>query len=118
MSLKDQIASDATAVFLNEDDFAETVRLRTAAGAWKPVSAVVDLDEANREYIEGDKVVIRGSLHISSAITGFAKDVKVKVRDEIFTVTSVDLPEGGLRLVSISRTASTRSNSSRLDPLV
>lgn len=118
MSLKDQIAADATDVFLNQDDFAETVRLRMASGAWKPVTAIVELEDANREYTEGDQVVIRGTLQISSVITGFAKDVKVKVRGEVFTVTSVSLPEGGLITVSITRTASTRSNSSRLDPIV
>ena len=96
----------------------EKIYVRTSGGDWRKQTAIVELEDANREYAEGDQVVIRGTLQISSVIAGFAKDVKVKVRSEIFTVTSVSLPEGGLITVAITRTASTRSNSSRLDPLV
>lgn len=117
MSLKDQMQSDVNAVFLNQDDFAETVQLRLASGTFKPVACVVELEDPNREYIDGDHVVIRGRLHVSQTITGFEKDLKVKIRRELYTITDVSPVQDGMRSVGVTRTKSTRFNSQQLDPL-
>ena len=118
MSLREIIESHVETVFLNPDHFAETVQLQRSAGSWKPVTANVTLEDSQRDYSGGDSVVINGMLDVSSVVKGFAKDGFVKVRGELFRITSVSLPEHGMITVAITRTASTRSNSSRLDPLV
>lgn len=117
MSLKQQMQNDVSEVFLDQDDFAETVYLRLSSGTFKPVVCVVELEEPSREYIDGDHVVIRGRLHISDAIKGFQKDLKVKIRSELYNVTDVSPVEAGMRSIGVTRTASTRFNAQQLDPL-
>lgn len=55
MTLREQITTDVSAVFLNTDDFAETVTYTPKSGDARQVSAVVDESERYEEGVRGGK---------------------------------------------------------------
>ena len=75
MTLRDTIIDDATAVFANEDDFAETVVYRPRSGGTRSISAVVIRQIAETISDEENRVVPVFEVHVANDSTnGIAAD--------------------------------------------
>lgn len=104
-SLSDMIASDVSDVFLNTDDFAETVRFMSDSG---PISAtaLIVMDEPIRDQDNETPTTFTGEIHIAESRFNTIKRDKtfpltVIARGRKFNVTSVGLPEYGMVVIGI-----------------
>lgn len=69
MTLAAQIVTDAMAVFLNEDDFAETIEYYPASAAKRDILAVIERAEFHESSLipAGEEVRKRALLHLATA---------------------------------------------------
>lgn len=77
MTLAEQIVSDVTSVFLNTDDFAESVTLLRSDGSVETVTAIV-------HYMETQTDGKKGLSHQTPAKVEFAESVTVDTTDCVF----------------------------------
>ena len=70
MTLKNQMATDATSVFLNLDEFAEEITYSPDGGDAKTISAIVQREEIDREaQHDGTQIIHRATAHIATDAT-------------------------------------------------
>ena len=102
MTLRDEIDADAEGVFLNEDDFAESITHWPAgnSGAAAVVTAIVFLDDTEKVTESGKKFATKGTIHVSSGTTLTHDDVWV-INSVNYQTIAVSTPQGGLTEIEI-----------------
>lgn len=102
MTLKDEINADAAEVFLEVDDFAESVIHWPSgeSGSAAPVTALVFWDDAEKVTQGGKKFPVNGTLHVSSGLTLSDDDVWV-IGGINYQAVTVGQPAGGLVEVEV-----------------
>lgn len=90
MSFSDQLASDAQNVFLNADEWAETVKWRPSSGGVKSVAGVVMMNDAGREYGEDEyRTEQEANLDVAAAdVTGYTNQDTFTIRGTNWAVMS------------------------------
>lgn len=84
MSLKDSIKSDVSAVFLNTEDFAESIVYFFRGGGSTPIDAIVDRDPPAFYDAAGNVVLPSFTIDIAdSSSTGVLKSVLDTGGDEV-----------------------------------
>ena len=115
MTLKDLIESDVQDVFLNTDEFAETVTFRTDAGGAVSVTGIVGLDEPLRDTEAFRPTIYTGSVSISEAdrselLTKPNELLTVETHGYTWRVVDVGVVRSGMFEVAIQRESSEHSN--------
>ena len=68
MTLGDQFATDVANVFINTDEFAETITYTPTGEAGVSVTAVVErLEGQSQDYVDGDAATYQAMVHVSVA---------------------------------------------------
>lgn len=120
MTLRDQMESDVEDVFINEDDFAETVEFYLHGGGTLPESAIVEVDDAGpsgnfqteytgRLWISG---TVRDRLHARGRFP-----LKVLAKGYDWHVHDTGNDQNGMWLLNISRQERELSGAMTLDGL-
>ena len=114
MALSDLIAADASAVFLNTEDFAETVTHRPLGndGDDVAVTAIVVWDKAGENGDGGKGTKLSGRLDVAGSLAVAETDQWV-VGGVLYQTLSIGEPQGGLRMVMIQRTKIERRTKAR-----
>lgn len=95
MTLKTQIAADLGAVFYNEDEHAVEVTYTPAAGAAKPLIAIVNRGEGD-EYKGADSYGVRATMRVMvSDIAQPVRSDEVTIGTERWIVIGADPNESG-----------------------
>lgn len=105
MTLKALIAADVSNVFLNADEFAESVTRwpQGYEGSAVTVTAVWEPDDVDRDAtMDGERYTQDGTLNVSSSVSVHREDVWV-IGDEQYATTSTGKVEGGLRSLRLRR---------------
>ena len=100
MTLKSQIISEASTVFLNTDEFAESITHYPGGGnSGSPVTAIVTYDETSKEGGNLNEVHrSAGFLCVGSDVSMSSQD-RVTIGDADYQVTKVDPVQAGMRKV-------------------
>lgn len=105
MTLAEQIVSDATSVFLNTDDFAESVTLLRSDSSVETVTAIADVFP--QEWNEFDKVwEQRGFVEVLSTTPAERAD-KWEVGGVVFKVEKLGADRRGMRRIDLIRQVKT-----------
>lgn len=111
MTLKAQIASDVSAVFLNEDEFAESWTQWPEGDEESALTVVVVPDYpiefedpgAKRVTTRGEEQVTRFEIYVSGDVTVSAKDVWFDENDVKYQTLEVGPIDGSMRRITIQR---------------
>ena len=113
-TLKEQIASDVSSVFLNTDEHADSITRYplgdTAAG--EPVTGIFEEDDPKQLLQAGREIERMGTLHISEYQTADGRD-RWKINDEIWDAESVGRIEDGMKTVRLRRIIEEFRNTTR-----
>lgn len=104
MTLASQISDDVADVFLNTDDFAETVSrypLGVAASA-ESVTAVFAERDPSQDTTRGDDNMRTGALHVADSVDADPRDSWL-IQSEVWETTSVSGSSGGMKVVEVKR---------------
>lgn len=110
-TLKDQIASDVSTVFLNTEEFAETWK-QWPQGDQGRVTAVTvvpdyrtDFENAgtSRSTERGDEQVTRFEIYVPDSVTVTAKDVWLDESEHQYRTVEVGPLDGSMRRLTIQR---------------
>lgn len=119
MTLKALIAADVSNVFLNTDEFAESVTRwpQGYEGSAVTVTAVWEPDDVSHQFSgDGESYTQEGSLHVVSSMTIHREDVWI-IGDERYATVDTGKVEGGLRslrLRSVNKILTKRHNSGEM----
>lgn len=106
MTLKTEIAADTTAVFLDTDDFAETVTHRPADDSDNDTDVTVVFIEERRtdtkETNKGAKYVRNAVIWVASSVTVTKKDTWIHNSEKWQTVAE-GRTQGGMKQVMVTR---------------
>lgn len=95
MTLKTQMADDAPAVFLNTDEFAETVTYTPSGGSGRSIKAIVELNVASivtsqDGQTHADRATLYASRNASTGIPSPSHDDQFTISGNTWKV--VDIP--------------------------
>lgn len=108
MTLKSQITSDVADVFMNTDDFADSVILiRKSTGERAPITAVVAFRESSIEKGRGRGKHTMADMVLPSSVS-IGDDDAIEVNGERFEVVAVTPDEFGAHNVTLSQYKSKR----------
>ena len=140
MSLKSMIQADVRSVFLNLDEFAESVEVwtyytSTDAPQLCTITAIVDLPDSTQEYRSGDRNLIRGIVYLptdtitreqllpNTVVTTqdgteyTIRIVRLQLRGATYRIDSVGEGSEGMLPVRVVQGVERYSNPQELDPL-
>ena len=88
MTFKEQVEADVAAVFLNEDEFAESITYTPTGGVARTILAIVDRQDETIEYRDGGQVRVRvREIHVADhATTGIDYD-SLALQTDTVTIT-------------------------------
>ena len=105
MTLREQIQSDVAAVFLNTDEFAESVSYTPLGGAATPIDGIFSGDEHSAEDVsDGREKLRRGRLRISrSDVANPGHGDTVSINSEDWFVAGVIEQDDYMALLDVER---------------